>query len=79
MFHVRVGLVPVWTTVGKADNEPIGIDGLVAWARARFGTRVPSAIRAADTATSWLVFMAGCKGGCLEKPFRPGSQKRDFS
>jgi len=34
---------------------------------------------AADVAAHWLIFMAGCKGGVLEKTFRLDSQERDIS
>jgi hypothetical protein len=73
--QVRVGLVPVCTIVGKAESSPRGIKGIadVVWAPAEVGTITQIARRAAFTAAEWLVFMAGCKGGILEKNLSPGT------
>ena len=65
MSQVRVGFVPVWTTVGKALSQPTGIDGLAAWALRVLDAAIrPHVANAtAFTAARWLVvFMAGCKG-----------------
>jgi hypothetical protein len=48
MFHVSVGLVPVWTMVGKAVNVPIGVIGMAVCA-------VAAAVIAANAARDTLV------------------------
>ncbi len=82
MFQVSMGLVPVCTMVGKADNVPSGVAGIFEGAGAaaaeRFDMSVLMAMKAAVTAANWLVFMAGCKGEMSGNTFHPGPQEWDF-
>ena len=77
MFHVSVGLVPVWTIVGYADSNPTGMAGIVAgvgfaaWERG--DTKVPNAMADANTAVKWLVCTAGCMDEIWHKTTWDGS------
>ena len=59
MPQVRVGLVPVWTTVGNAVRVPTGTDGSVEVALTPDDPREVTIRMAAAYAANLLVFMAG--------------------
>ena len=81
MCQVKVGLVPVWTTVGYAEIAPSGDDGIldvVSTAAAFVGTKMQQEMTAADAAAKWLVFMAGVRVGVWKTAFHPEPAKRDL-
>jgi hypothetical protein len=73
MLQVSVGLVPVWTTVGKAVKLPTGIEGLVDWADEK---EIAKDHKARVTSENGIGFITGWIGFGFGRKLRLGWKVR---